>query len=364
MFKQNTKYEILTLDGFKKFSGVNKTSKNTGIKITLSSGNQLTCTIDHLILTTKGFISANQLLCNDVVIEYDNISRVVGVEHINNNIDYYDPINVEQQHNYVSNNIISHNCEFLSSEALLIKSLTLQAITNRLKNVSPKFMIDNLVKFWEDIHTGYTYLIGVDPATGSGLDFTVISVFEFPSMIQVAEYRSNTMSSNEAYKILKKLLLFFQRKETTVYFSVENNGVGEGIISLFEADETQPVGAEFVSESGRGKRGMFTVSKTKMRACVNLRELIEQNNLHIRSPILLKELKTYVRKKGSYDHQPGSTSDCIAAVLIIIRLIEEIASYDQAAFDKLYASDKDLQEWTDDDINTFGDDEPLPISLG
>ena len=85
-----------------------------------------------------------------------------------------------------------------------------------------------------------TYLVGVDPATGSGEDFSVITIFEFPSMIQVAEYRSNTMSTNDLYGVLKNLLVYLESMETMVYFSVENNGVGEGIISLYEADEEPP----------------------------------------------------------------------------------------------------------------------------
>ena len=257
-----------------------------------------------------------------------------------------------------------YECEFLSSDALLIKSTILQQITNRLKDVRPKFVIENSVVFWDDIKSNHSYLVGVDPATGSGSDFTVISVFEFPSLIQVAEYRSNTMSTNEAYRMLKKILLYLQRKESTVYFSIENNGVGEGIISLFEADEDQPVNVEFVSESGRNRRGMTTVSRTKMRACVNLREMIERDTMQIRSPILLNELKTFTRKRGSYDHQVGSTSDCISAVLVIIRLVEEIATYDQAAFDKLYAGGGPSDEWSDDDIDSFDDQEPLPMALG
>jgi hypothetical protein len=258
-----------------------------------------------------------------------------------------------------------YECEFLSSDALLIKSLTLQQITNELKDVKPKFIIDNSVVFWDDIKTGHTYLIGVDPATGSGSDFTVMSIFEFPAMVQVGEYRSNTMSTNEAYRVLKNILIYLDKKDTTIYFSVENNGVGEGIISLFEADEDQNTNAEFVSESGRNRRGMTTVSRTKMRACVNLREMIERDTLKIRSPVLLKELKTFTRKRGSYDHQTGSTSDCISAVLVVIRLVEEIASYDQEAFDKLYASGYDNEEWSDDDIDTFdGESDPLPMSFG
>ena len=241
-------------------------------------------------------------------------------------------------------------CEFLSSDALLIDTLFLANLTAELKDVRPVHTKYDVV-FWDVIKKGLTYLVGVDPATGSGEDFSVITIFEFPSMIQVAEYRSNTMSTNDLYGVLKNLLVYLESMEATVYFSVENNGVGEGIISLYEADEEPPENSEFVSEEGPKKRGMTTTSRTKMRACVNFREMLQKRNLHIRSPILLKELKAYTRKRGSYAAQRGSTDDCVSACLIIARLIEEIAQFEQEAFDKLYSGQ--YEQWDKSDWDGF-----------
>ena len=232
----------------------------------------------------------------------------------------------------------------------MIDTLFLANLTAELKDVHPVHTKYDVV-FWDVIKKGMTYLVGVDPATGSGEDFSVITIFEFPSMIQVAEYRSNTMSTNDLYGVLKNLLIYLESMDAMVYFSVENNGVGEGIISLYEADEEPPENSEFVSEEGPKKRGMTTTSRTKMRACVNFREMLQKRNLHIRSPILLKELKAYTRKRGSYAAQRGSTDDCVSACLIIARLIEEIAQFEQEAFDKLYSGQ--YEQWDKSDWDGF-----------
>ena len=258
-----------------------------------------------------------------------------------------------------------YECEFLSSDALLIDSLYLANLTVTLENTMPVRTIKE-VTFFQEVRHGGTYLIGVDPATGSGEDYSVITVFDFPNLDQVAEYRSNTMSTNDMYGILKNILLYFERMDTIVYFSVENNGVGEGIISLFEADEEPPETCEFVSEMGKGKRGMYTTNKTKMRACVNLKEMLEKGNLHIRSKVMLAELKSFARRKGSYEAQLGSTDDCVSASLIVVRLIEEIASYDQIAFDKLYSGD--FEKWGQADYDGYDgqydeNDEGLPMTM-
>jgi len=246
----------------------------------------------------------------------------------------------------------------------LISSMFLARITPVIEKIRPVNVIRD-VKFYASVKAGLTYLIGVDPATGTGEDYSVITMYEFPSLVQIAEYRSNTMSTNDLYGVLKNILLYLERMQTTVYFSVENNGVGEGVISLFEADERGPLNAEFVSEEGKNKRGMTTTSRTKMKACVNFKEMIERENMFISSKTMLAELKAFVRTKGAYAAQPGSTDDCIAATLIVVRLIEEIASYDQLAFDKLYTGE--FNQWSTSDYDGYDDydenDVGLPISV-
>ena len=257
-----------------------------------------------------------------------------------------------------------YECEFVSSDGLLIDSLFLVNLTAELKNVKEAFRFKDVV-FWDKPKRGGTYLVGVDPATGTGKDYSVLSVYEFPSLEQVAEYRTNSMSTSKVYVVLKNILKYLESADATIYFSVENNGVGEGIIALFEADENPPDASEFVSEEGRLVRGMNTTGKKKMAACVNFKEMLEKGTIKIRSTILLEELKSFVSTRGAYAAQAGSTDDCISASLIMVRLLEEISSYDQHAFDKLYTIEDET--WTNDDFDGYGDydenDIPLPMSF-
>jgi hypothetical protein len=243
-----------------------------------------------------------------------------------------------------------YECVFLSSDTLLIDSLFLANLTPSIEKVVPKLTVNDVVLF-EVIKPMTTYLVGVDPATGSGEDFSVITLYEFPAMRQVGEYRSNTMSTNNLYNVLKNILRHIEQKRATVYFSIENNGVGQGLIALYEADEEPLRTPEFVSEDGKQKLGITTTARSKMRACVNLKEMLEKGNMEIRSRILLSELKSYVRSKGAYAAQAGATDDCIAATLVVLRLVEEIATYEQAAFDKLYSGE--YNEWAQDDWDGY-----------
>lgn len=231
---------------------------------------------------------------------------------------------------YKTNNVISHNCEFLSSDPLLIDSMVL---ANLEKSIKQPLYEDLGYKFWQKLTSRKTYLIGVDPATGTNQDFTTIQCRDYQDMSLVCEFRSNTLSSPNAYATLKMLLKKINDIGSTCYFSVENNGVGEGIIALYESDETIPESAEFISEEGANRLGMRTENKVKLRTCLVLKQMIENGTFPIVSETMLKELRSFIAQKGNYSAQTGATDDLITGSLVIIRLLGEMATYDQKAFD-------------------------------
>jgi len=257
-------------------------------------------------------------------------------------------------------------CQFISSEALLISSLFLQQVTSDIKKYEVKKEVQK-VKFWDDIKENSTYLVGVDPSTGSGNDFSVITIFSFPELVQVAEYRSNTMITTELYAMIKNLLLFMESKNCEIHWSVENNGVGEGVLALYENDEDQPE-SMLIDDPKSKRRGMSTTSKNKIGSCITFKQLFESMAISIRSPLLLKELKSFTRHRGSFAAQTGATDDCVSALLIVVRILQELAGYDDTAFEKLYAggfgritesewetgvAEKEYDEATDEDIGVI-----------
>lgn len=260
-----------------------------------------------------------------------------------------------------------YECEFLSSDPLLIDSTILATLTTRMDRGNYQKEELNDFTFWERIQPNTTYLMGIDPSGGTGNDFSVIELFEFPSIRQVAEYRANTTSSNELYKKAKWLLKNIESLNSSCYFSVENNGVGDGFIALYVNDETSLLRSEMISGEDSKKMGFNTNVKTKIKACLNFKEIVESDKIQIKSKVLLTELKSFVKKRGSYEAQRGSTDDCIAACLIIVRIIEEMASFDDDAFNRLYGIADDNTPFFDDsddfDDGDALDEDPLPILI-
>lgn len=241
-----------------------------------------------------------------------------------------------------------YECRFISNLPTLFDPIVTAMLTKTTDEIKP-VGVKNDVTFYKMPDGNGTYLIGMDCATGTSQDFTTIEVFEFPTMEQVAEFRSNTTSSVTAYHTLKTLIRSFERIGSTVYFSVENNGVGEAIVALYEADDNPPDQAEFVSETGQNRKGMTTTGKSKMKGCLTLKEMVERNSIHIKSRLLVAEMKQFVRKGASYSANAGSSDDLIMATVVAIRLLEEIASFDQDAYDKLYSHAYFDQDGDDDD---------------
>lgn len=261
-----------------------------------------------------------------------------------------------------------YECEFISSDRTLIDSMILQQIEaeNEKLGVEPVFEINGQV-FWKRIQKNSTYVVGVDVSEGLGEDYSVIEVFEFPSMVQVSEYRTNETSPVNLYGDIKNLLRYLDIYGGEIYWSLENNGIGQSIIALYEADENPPE-AYFVSESGKDKKGFFTSGKSKPKSCLMLKEMVMSRSIKIASPTLLSELKSFVRRGGSYGAQKGATDDCVAATLIVLRIVEEMAAYDDGAYHKLYTTGLEKIEetsaefWDEHDESTNDEeDDALPF---
>jgi len=261
-------------------------------------------------------------------------------------------------------------CKFISSDHNLFDGRCVGDMEKRniLDKIEPLFHIDEQ-PFWAHIDKDKSYIVGVDPASGSGNDHSVIEVFEFPSLIQVSEFRSNKLDAPLVYTRLKKILKYLEHFTDDVYFSIENNGVGQAMIALYQTDQAPPEKSFFISQgNSETKLGFTTTDKSKMKTCLQFKNLFEKMGMRIFSEVCLTEMKNYVRKGSAYAAQVGATDDCVSAINVVFRIMEEIAQHDPRAFDKLYVVDMEGgaegDEWINDPSQTNNiNDVPMPFSL-
>jgi hypothetical protein len=252
-----------------------------------------------------------------------------------------------------------YECQFVSSDPLLIDTRILQNLRE-----SVPITIDKGFSFWKEIDPRKTYMIGCDVGQGLGQDFSTIEVFELEGMEQVAEFRSNKIKENQLYNAIKFIAEKIHGtkdqktgKPPTIYWSFENNAVGAAIAALHMNDETFPEDVELHSDDGK-KLGVSTNGKSKILACRTMKNLMEKakGGMKIHSKTLIAEFKNYIQHASAYAAKEGSTDDLISAVLVIMRIITFLSTYEPDVFQKIYDTDEEFY-----DENTNGFDEPYPF---
>ena len=170
---------------------------------------------------------------------------------------------------------------------------------------------------------------------GTGGDAAAIQVYEADTSEQIGEWRHNRTPIPEQIKILTNIIASIKEyNPKEIYYSVENNTLGEAALISLEQWGEENIPGYFLSESGKGsarrfRKGFNTTQKSKLLACSKLKTLVESGRMKIRSSALVSELKTFVASGGSYAAKVGETDDLVMSTLLTIRMMQELQNYHQ-----------------------------------
>jgi hypothetical protein len=238
------------------------------------------------------------------------------------------------------------DCEFIIYDETLINPIML----TELAGIDP-IQKQGQVRWYKQPKKGNIYLVGLDPSLGTGGDPAAIQVLELPSMHQVAEWQHNRTPIQQQVKILSEITKYISEEIDTitdVYFSVENNTIGEAaLITISEFGEENFKGI-FLSEPKRAgqarayRKGFNTTNKSKLAACAKFKNLVETKKLHIASKSLVSELKTFVASNNSYAAKLGETDDLVMAMLLVVRMAIFLREYDSNLDEKLKDSSDEI----------------------
>jgi hypothetical protein len=218
-------------------------------------------------------------------------------------------------------------------------------------------------RWYKKIDPKMTYIVSLDPALGTGGNYAAIEIVEIPSLIQVGEWHHNLTSVQSQVKIMRDICKFIEDActekgvQSTIYYSVENNTLGEGaLVAINElGEETFP--GLFLSEPikkghvRRYRKGYNTTEKAKIATCAKLKHLIETKKLTINSSAFVSQLKTYIATGTSFAGKNEEPDDLIAAMLINLRMIMQLQDWDPAVYDTMH-------EYVNDEMEL-----PLPIYI-
>jgi hypothetical protein len=194
------------------------------------------------------------------------------------------------------------------------------------------------LRIYEKINKEKTYAIGWDPSLGTGGDSAAIQVFSLPDLTQVAEWQHNKTDVRGQLRVLVSLLNWLKDQgldNEQMYWSVENNTLGEAaLVSIIEYGEDNIPGY-FLSEPGAKRKGFNTTNKSKLAACAKLKYYIESDKMKPRSKNFIQELKTFVAHGASFAAKEGETDDLVMGTILAIRLIEHLMKYDENTYNAL-----------------------------
>jgi hypothetical protein len=190
-------------------------------------------------------------------------------------------------------------------------------------------------------------MLSLDPSLGTGGDYAAIQILELPSMEQVAEWHHNMTPVQSQVRIMRDMLLHLQERfqkagvTPSIYYSVENNTLGEAALVCIDALGEESFPGLFLSEPvkrghvRRFRKGFNTTHLAKIAACAQLKKLIETRKMKIHSKALISELKTYVSEGVTFKAKEGHHDDLVASMLLNIRMITTLQEWDPVIYDKM-----------------------------
>jgi hypothetical protein len=322
MFKLNKNIEVKTPYGFKSFSGIQKIYKPFYHWIIFDDGSEIKCSDNHSFGKEK--IKASTIRVDDLL----QGKKVVYNEIVEEGIYLYDLLDVGEDNLYYSNNIISHNCEFLGSVDTLINAAKLRTLVydDPLKRNAG-------LDVYEHPKEENNYLITVDVARGIGNDYSAFIVFDitnFPYRI-VAKYKNNEIKPMLFPSIIHEVAKGYNDS----WLLIEVNDIGDQVASILHFDlEYDNVlmcamrgrAGQIVGSGFSGKKSQLGVRMTaavKKLGCSNLRTLIEDDKLLVKDYDIISELTTFIQRKNSFEAEEGCNDDLAMCLVIFSWLVAQ-----------------------------------------
>lgn len=303
------KHKIYTPNGFVNFKGIRKLENRDVVKISFENGSHIIVTKNHIFKEK----SVSELSINDKLYNRKHgYLKIVNIDELGKR-DVYDILEVEGDHYYYTNDFISHNCSFTGSIHTVLIPEALERLEKEYRDpIEVEF--NNALKVYERPIEGKKYILGVDPAKGTGMNSSCIQILKIDSLKpiklkQVAVFKDNKTDPYRFSQILNRLGLWYN----TGLVMVENNGEGAAVIQhIWYTFEYQNLYSSSNKSTGLGIRSHKT-SKTK--AVLLMKKLIEEKMLDIIDYETVKQLSVFIETdRGEFKGQDNEDDDLVASL--------------------------------------------------
>ena len=354
LVKNKLGLQVLTDTGWSDFDGVLNKGLHRVALVQLEKAS-IRATLDHKIFTDKFDVLMVKQLKPGVKIHTTlGIQKVASVKILEIE-KVYDLLNVRNNNRFYANGILCSNCEFIIYDETLINPIHLL----EMAGLDP-IERQGQVRWYKRPERERTYIVALDPSLGTGSDPAAIQIYELPGFKQIGEWSHNKTPVQRQVVILKEICYYLAEESgsiNNVYYSVENNTLGEAALVVIDEIGEENLPGIFLSEpraaaqgGRRYRKGFNTTNKSKLSACAKFKSLIETRRMTVASKLLISEMKTFVASGQSYAAKLGEHDDLVMATLLAIRMAQMLQNFDSSL-------DSELR----DNIDTFI--EPMPFIL-
>ena len=215
------------------------------------------------------------------------------------------------------------DAEFLGSANTLISPNILKILAF-IDPLSKHY--DSALSVYEEPQPGRHYFLVADVSRGVGIDasaFLVYDVTEMPYKV-VASYKNNLIEPI----LYPEIIYQVAKSYSEAFVMIEINDNGQQIADILHQDleyenivyttvkgrSGQVMGAGFAQNTQRGVR---TTKQVKRLGCVNMKTMIEKQQIILNDFHVINELSTFIHKGSSYEAESGAHDDLVMCIVLL-----------------------------------------------
>jgi hypothetical protein len=210
--------------------------------------------------------------------------------------------------------------EFLGSTSTVIDSNVLYKLNANI--VEPEsYSLENSLRVYEKPIKDVQYVLGCDVAKGTGENASCIQVLKIIStlpvkMEQVAMYHNNKIDVYSFADIINRLSIYYNN----AYIMCENNAEGSAVVNRLWWDHNN---MKLVNDSLKqsSELGIRATTRSKPKAVLLMKKLIEDDELLIKDELTIRELSTFVEEGGKFKGK-DTNDDTVSALYWGVYILE------------------------------------------
>lgn len=327
--KSNNRFEILTPSGYQDFFGIRKLNKNCHYVILLNTGKTIKCSDNHPFIFHSMELRSCDIKVGSKITGDDGIDvEVVSIKKIDESIDLYDIISVNNGNIFNVDGIVSHNCDFATSGNTVIDVPILDFYKQTMvRDPIETRGMEKSLWLWEYPDYTRSYLVSADVARGDGADFSAFHIIDVETFTQVAEYKGQIGTKDYG-----NMLVNIATEYNNALLVIENLNIGWGTIqqvldrkypNLFysSADlkyvdvEHQMTNRIHATEK-KMTPGFTTTSVTRQLIISRLESYMREKSINIQSTRTIDELYTFIWNHGKAEAMKNYNDDLVMSFAI------------------------------------------------